>query len=69
MMDPRPLLRVDAAAPLLLAEAEDREAANAVLGWRDAGPFHVVLHARPGEGDGVRSRWEAAGAKLTSWGR
>ena len=36
---------------------------------RPALPFHVVLHAGPGEGDAVRRRWEDAGGVITPLGR
>jgi hypothetical protein len=37
MSDPRPLLSVSEASAFLVMEADARSAANAVLGWADAG--------------------------------
>jgi hypothetical protein len=36
---------------------------------RPAVPFHVVLHAGPGESDDVVGRWSAAGATVHPFGR
>jgi hypothetical protein len=46
MTDPRPLLEIDASAPLLLFEADAKAGAEAAWGWREAGLTVRVARGR-----------------------